>query len=143
MQSNDDISIANYVSHVVPRDKGGGIVIYFKDSLQKICSVVGNVSDSIVIVKCANITPSNDRDAYYLLIYYFPPVNSTYYDRNYVDLFVSLEDSISKYKDSSNVIVIGDFNSRKGVGEDSIVTDYVTFQVMFYLVFLLTSLTLV
>lgn len=83
----DDVSIPNYSSHVVPRSdgKGGGIVIYFKDCFRRLCKIVENVNDSIIIMKISKEMPFNDKVTY-MFVNYFPPYNSTYYDRNDVGL---------------------------------------------------------
>lgn len=120
IKDEDDVSLSGFIPHVVPRNigKGGGIVVYLRESFKNVCMFVENVNDSIVIFKLITTNPAT-----YMFINYIPPMNSTYYDVNDVDLFEALEDNISKFRNLGNILAMGDFNSRTGLNHDFIKND--------------------
>ena len=125
ISENDIFDVHNYRKVVFPRKrgKGGGIVIFYRENLHTCLSVVENVHDCIIWLK---LTQSGCEDIY-VAFCYFPPENSTFYNNANVtdiDLFQSLEDSISIYKDLGKVLfAAGDLNARTGIRDDFITND--------------------
>jgi len=101
--------------------------ICIKESIKNSGSVAEILNDSTIVLKLI----ANDDEHHnqctdtYIFVNYLPPINSTYYTYNDVDLFSVLEDTLCKYNEQGNVIAFGDFNSRTctGVSADLIEND--------------------
>jgi hypothetical protein len=97
--------------------RGGGIVIFYKNSLHNNISIVENIFDSIIWIK---ICTGNFNNVIYIASCYLPPENSVFYDKIDVDIFHELENSICNYKNDGTVYIAGDFNARTGENNDFI-----------------------
>lgn len=125
IESDVELYLEKYYCKSCPRlyGKGGGIVVFIRKELEEYCEFVTNVNDNIVVLELSGRLTVNGNNTY-IFACYFPPVNSTYYCRCDTDLFISLEDLVSQYKnDNSTIIVTGDFNSRTSDNDDFIDND--------------------
>ena len=124
LKENDDISLENYISKPVNRirGKGGGIVVYIKDTLENVCTVDNVIHDHTIVIRVHKKLFSDDRDCY-IICNYIPPYKSNYYGLNDKDVFQDLSECVARYKDFGTVIVVGDLNSRTGQSEDFIKND--------------------
>ena len=85
-----------------------------------VITVLDNIYDSIIWVK---INQHNGNKCTAIAFCYIPPENSVFYDFCDVDLYDCLEESVAHFKDSYNVYVAGDLNSRTGIRDDFIYND--------------------
>ena len=116
----DVVHLDGYESFLFPRryGKGGGIVIFCKQDIAKHVHIVDNFFDSIIWMK---LQPSNlISKPVFIAFSYLPPENSIFYTRNDIDLFQSIEDSVSNYKKQGYVYIAGDLNARCGDRNDFI-----------------------
>ena len=123
--SKDDVfELENYEQFVFPRSfsKGGGIVLFYKTELRDRLHFIENIYDSIIWFKFDK--PNVNESDSFLCFCYIPPEGSVFYEKNDVDMFQCLEESISRYKtNDSRIYVAGDLNARTGERADHIEND--------------------
>ena len=97
----------------------GGVSIYYKSCLKDYVSIVGKSDYGILWVKIDNKILESDSDAYICYIY-VRDQKSQVLRHHEIDYFELLQSDISKYKRLGRVFVSGDFNSRCGDGNGSL-----------------------
>ncbi|KAK3086155.1 hypothetical protein FSP39_014419 [Pinctada imbricata] len=124
INSDEHIELPGYEALIFPRKtgKGGGIVIFYKNTQFLKVKLLENISDSIIWLKLT--TGEHNKDQYFAFCY-IAPEGSVFYNKNDLDLFQCLEDSCSSYKTLGDVFVAGDFNARCGNREDYISQDFI------------------
>ena len=121
----NDISInmPDYYTYVQAATKSkrgrgkGGIVIMIKKSIRQGVKILPNSNSHIAWLKFDNVFFHMEKDLYVGVIY-VPPASSNQNITN--DIWDKLEESILKYYEMGNIMMLGDFNGRTGVGNDSI-----------------------
>lgn len=126
VEKDEVVELEGFESYVFPRmhGRGGGIVIFIRSSISEHCGIIDNINDNIVLLKLSRKLSNDDTDTY-VFACYFPPVNSTFYDKCENDLFASLGEMVCQYKGIGKVLVLGDFNSRTGSNDDYISNDII------------------
>ena len=124
IEENVLIELEGYECFAFPRvhGKGGGIVIFIRSTISNNCCIVENIYDNIVLIKLSRAIFKDDTDVY-IFSCYFPPINSTFYEKCENDLFMTLEEMVAMYKGIGKVFVFGDFNSRTADKNDFIQDD--------------------
>ena len=90
----------------------GGITIFVKEEIHIGIKVTHN-SEGFLWVKLSKSFFSLPNDLY-LCAAYIPPKSSTSHSQSSVDYFQDLSNTLLKYVDKGNIIMLGDFNSRIG-----------------------------
>ena len=102
------------------RRHSGGIIVYYKKSISHGIQYLenGSKSENSLWIKLDKSVFSFDQDIYICAVY-IPPVTSTHYNSDYVEL----ENEITLFSMKGKILLIGDFNSRTGTSPDYITND--------------------
>ena len=125
-----NIDIDGYQSHVVNRRKtksgarrsAGGIVVYIKEVLCRVITVLKRGPNDSIWLKYENSVGSD-------IIFcacYIPPMNSAGFTNADTDLFDSLVSDLATFKEkygNVNFVISGDLNGRTGTLPDYIIAD--------------------
>ena len=127
---DSDIDIEGYISHNFFRKfqnrnakrHSGGIVLYYKETIQQGISVVRTHIDTIIWIKLDHIFFNTDSDIYICGVYLWGEDSPAYNITN-VDLFEIIQSDIYDFECLGSVYVVGDLNSRIGSRHDYISFD--------------------
>ncbi|CAG2185067.1 unnamed protein product [Mytilus edulis] len=115
----------NTISKIRKKNKrgkrySGGIIIFYKNSIHQGLTYVknGSLSNNRLWLKLDKNFFGLSDDIYICAVY-IPPVSSTHYD----DDFLQLEKEINIFSKKGKVVLLGDFNSRTGDKLDYIKDD--------------------
>ena len=105
----------------------GGVVIYYKSSIQKfLTKYPSNSSDSLWVK--LNKEGFGLRNDYFLCCTYIVPRNSVFFhSSNNMNKLQILQDEISLFKAKGEIIILGDLNARIGNYQENH-TEFVVFQ---------------
>ena len=128
--SRSNIDINGYVAHnfyrkFVHRNArrcSGGLVLYYREHLKDGIEIVKNNHDTIIWIRLKHDFFNIEKDMYICGAYVWG-ADSPAYNTIDVDLFEILENDISLFQESGNIMIAGDFNSRVGNKCDYIVYD--------------------
>ena len=99
------------------------IAFLVSSSLKKAFKIVNVESDFIVCAKLDKSVTGYSEDIY-LLATYIPPSNSSFYRaRGHSDPFDDLSQTIHKYANLGQILILGDMNARTGNLPDFIEND--------------------
>ena len=118
-KNNDSLSIPDYKFYPLSRNKEnhqsrGGVGWFVKESLKKYIKILYEMSNENMFFCKLDKNYFNFNDDVYVGIIYFPPENSSREKRIKIDHFKDLLEKVSKIE-SSNIILIGNFNARTRV----------------------------
>ena len=121
-KDNDSLKIPDYKFYPLSRKKEnlqsrGGVGWFVKESLRKYIKILYEMSNENMFFCKLDKNYFNFSDDVYVGIIYFPPENSSREKRIKIDHFKNLLEKLSKIE-SSNIILIGDFNARTRVLND-------------------------
>ena len=110
-------------SQVRPRHKNatrhsGGITIIAKHNIRPELKLVEN-SEGFLWIRLEQSFFKLENDIF-LCGAYIPPKNTTQNILSKTDYFGSLENSILKYKDKGNIVIMGDLNARTGIEDHTL-----------------------
>lgn len=97
----------------------GGITILIKKDILKGVSIIDNVNQNFIWLKCSKTFFKTERDIF-LAAVYFPPQSGSKPNNPYEEL----EESIHKYYPSGEIALLGDFNARTGESPDMVPDQY-------------------
>ncbi|KAK6168746.1 hypothetical protein SNE40_019930 [Patella caerulea] len=122
LQEESKVDRPGYCVKCFPRTgdiKGGGILIGIKLEFIANCTIIEQFQDCFVCLKIGQTVRN-----YILIICYFPPISSIYYNKYNIDIFYSFEQLVCKYQNPDNIVIAtGDFNSRTSTLNDFIKHD--------------------
>ena len=97
--------------------KHGGIAVYVRDVLLPGVFKIPTTGSDTIQIKLDKNKFSLDRDTV-ISFSYCSPANSSYTQRTQVDSFDDLEEKLSCLGQDTDIISLGDFNARTGIGLD-------------------------
>ena len=101
------------------RRYSGGICILVKKTLRKGVQFFSSNSDRFVWWKLDKQFFNIEEDIYVCSVY-IPPSNSKHFGQSSIDSYSELQSNLIKYSRLGKVMLMGDFNSRKGQLSESI-----------------------
>ena len=101
------------------RRYSGGICILVKKTLRKGVQFFSSNSDRFVWWKLDKQFFNMEEDIYVCSVY-IPPSNSKHFGQSSIDPYSELQSNLIKYSKLGKVMLMGDFNSRKGQLSESI-----------------------
>ena len=115
-KGNEHLVVPEYKFYPLSRKKEndqsrGGVGWFIRDSLKRYVKILYDISNENMFFCKLEKKYFNFDDDVYVGMIYFPPENSSREKRIKVDHFKNLVEKVSKI-DSSNIILIGDFNAR-------------------------------
>jgi exonuclease III len=97
----------------------GGIVIMLKESIRKGVKILQNNDDFVVWLKFEKLFFAMEKDMYVGAIYVAPITSGSDRSDKY-EIWENLEELVFKYNELGNVMLLGDFNSRTGVNNETL-----------------------
>ena len=95
----------------------GGITIFVKENLRPGLKILNSKSEGFIWVKLERKFFNTPKDIF-ICATYIPPKYSIMHNSSLdIDYFTVLSNDLMKYIDQGNVLLLGDFNSRLGKGD--------------------------
>ena len=120
-----DLHVQNFKCHSKCRPKSkkkgnkpsGGLAVYIHDSIKPGVSILSRSGSETIWIKLDCDFFNLKRDAYFCFVY-AAPGNSPYLKRLDIDIFEHLNVETSEFVGQGSICLLGDFNSRTGLGQD-------------------------
>ena len=128
--ANSAVDYSNYCKihcyrkyiHKRAKRGSGGIIIYYRESMEKGVKLIKKSVDGVVWVKLDKAFFGFERDIYMCCVY-IPPEGSPMHGLLCEDIFESIYSDIIHFKDYGNVMLLGDWNCRTANKSDMVSLD--------------------